>query len=440
MKKPVQTKLPEKPFSWGLKKISKMFTGNMSEEVRMFEIARDKPPEQKPPEPKTDFITARPRENPPVETAFEGGSDAAAANAQRKYWEKKLQELTLENIKLQEKLAEITKSRDHFVAEQLEPAKASAKAAEAAYHAEAAKAKQLQEELVKMRQAREQLNAKLAEDQDAVARSQQVQEELGRLRQMREQLTARLTEKERDAAISARRSEALEEQLSKSSAELTRVKAALQKRLSEQGSMQFGLSEDLASARGALEKSESACREQMARSNRFEAELDRLRLARAELTGKVAEHEQAATEFRKRNDELDRRLANSAAELERVKAELNQHIVGRAAVGAQLREKVEAAKASAERLQTVYREQTSIFTGSKEELAALRRVRDELQARLNSEQHAAAEARRRSEDLEARLRESSSEIGRAKALEERLAEQASARSELSKQMDAPKNP
>src|SRR3954465_4976527 len=98
--------------------------------------------------------------------------------AKEKYWEKKLQELTLENIKLQEKLAEATKSRDRFLSQQLEPAKAAAAAAEAALAAEAAKAKQLQEELQATRQNRDQLSARLLEDQGEMQRLKQVNEEL----------------------------------------------------------------------------------------------------------------------------------------------------------------------------------------------------------------------------------------------------------------------
>src|ERR1041385_2792739 len=121
-------KKPAKSFSEGLTKISKrLLPGNMPEEIRLFEIAREgAPPKEQPAEPATAPSGGN------IHGVFGQAAEKAAGSGdlQQEYWQKKLQELTLENMKLQEKLKEITKSRDHFLSEQLEPAKAAAQAAE----------------------------------------------------------------------------------------------------------------------------------------------------------------------------------------------------------------------------------------------------------------------------------------------------------------------
>src|SRR5437899_7495492 len=156
-------KKPAKPFSEGLTKISKrLLPGNMPEEIRLFETAREgAPPKEQPAEP-----TPAPSSGSKVHGVFgTPGDGSGSGDLQQEYWHKKLQELTLENIKLQEKLKEVTRSRDQFVNEQLEPAQAAAQAAEAAYQAEAAKTKQLEEELSTVRQTNDKLGSRLIEEQ-----------------------------------------------------------------------------------------------------------------------------------------------------------------------------------------------------------------------------------------------------------------------------------
>src|SRR4051812_42554587 len=115
-------KKPAKSFSEGLTKISKrLLPGNMPDEIRLFEIAREgAPPKEQPAEPAAPAAPSGGN----IHGVFGQPADGKAGpgDLQQEYWQKKLQELTLENMKLQEKLKEITKSRDHFVSEQLEPA------------------------------------------------------------------------------------------------------------------------------------------------------------------------------------------------------------------------------------------------------------------------------------------------------------------------------
>src|SRR5947207_8178242 len=260
-------KKPAKSFSEGLTKISKrLLPGNMPEEIRLFEIAREGAP------PKEQPAEAAPSPGSKVHGVFGQPADGSAGSGdlQQEYWQKKLQELTLENMKLQEKLKEITKSRDHFVSEQLEPAQAAAQAAEAAYQTEAARAKQLPEELTQVRQLHDKLGARLLEEQGDAVRARQYQEELGRLRQERDELNSRLLEEQRGSAESSRRAETLDQQLSKSTADITRLKNELQQRVNQHGSLRSEFSEELMAAQAAAVKAEAACKEEAARSSRFE--------------------------------------------------------------------------------------------------------------------------------------------------------------------------
>src|SRR5438445_9364315 len=99
-------KKPAKAFSEGLTKISKrLLPGNMPEEIRLFEIAREGGP------PKEQAPEAAPSSGGNIHGVFGQTADGSGApgDLQQEYWQKKLQELTLENIKLQEKLKELSK-------------------------------------------------------------------------------------------------------------------------------------------------------------------------------------------------------------------------------------------------------------------------------------------------------------------------------------------
>src|ERR1051325_7965180 len=117
-----------------------------------------------------DLISAEPSAHSSPSAEPSAPDSNSPEQAKEKYWEKKMQELTLENIKLQEKVAEATKSRDRFVSQQLEPAKVAAKAAEEAFRAEAEKVKQLQEEVASLRRAGDQMGARLLEEQGELQR------------------------------------------------------------------------------------------------------------------------------------------------------------------------------------------------------------------------------------------------------------------------------
>ncbi len=338
--------------------------------------------------------------------------------------------------------------------EQLEEAHAAVSRAEAAYQAEAERSRRFEQELARLQQARDELNRKLEQDEQERAESKRrseeleqrlaesmqeqerlkadldqhvverasleaelrdqlssakesaekaelsLQEEAERLRQSnselqtlrnaRDELNARLEAEHRAAEESRQRSEELEKQLHERVAELERLAALLEKQVSERGSVESALSNQLKAAKAAAERAEAAFKEEATRGSLFASELARLTRAREELNHKLAEEERVAEESRKRSEELEQKLAQSASELERVKAELERHTAERVSAELQLRDQLNAAKEAADKAKHDYTEETSFFTRSTEELAALRRVRDELNARLAAERQTTA--------------------------------------------------
>jgi CheY-like chemotaxis protein len=384
--------------------------------------------------------------------------------------------------------------------EALEQAKAAATRAQAAYQVEAARSRQFEQELLHLQHVRDELNQKLARDeaerteskrrseelehrlsesaaeierlkialdqhlaergsieaglrnqlqaaqaaaekaesacQAERARSQRSTEEIESLRRARDELSARLAADHDAAEASRRRSEEREQQLRQSAAELERLATELERQVQERGSVASALSEQLKAAKEAAEKAESAYKDEVDRGILFQLEAARLSAAREEMNRKLAEHELAVVESRNRGEELEWRLSQSNAELERARTELERRATERGSVESQLREQLNAAREAAAKVKHEYREETSFLTKSADELAALRRVRDELNARLAAERELAASSRSRSAELEERLRDTKRELDRTK---DELEKQRAARASLETRLDAAKD-
>lgn len=401
--------------------------------------------------------------------------------------DKKVQDLT-------NQLAEVTRNRDELLsllrdhpifgnagatpavggAEGLDEVKAAASRAEAAYQAELARSKQFEEELKRIREARDELNQKLAREEEAAAESrrrgkeleerlvqssteldqvkkelqknisehaklegdlrQQLNtaresadiakvayqeeaaravrstEELAALQKAREELNNRLSAELKAASESKSRSEEREQQLRDTASEVERLKVELIQNVAARGSAQSELQEKLRLAQVAAQNAEAAWQEESSRGTQFEAELARLTQAREELNSKLAREEQAAAEARRRSEEMERQLAASATELQRVKGELDRHAEERKSLETQLQQELAAANSAAEQARQAFQEETTVFRRSKEEVEALRQARDQLNGQLEQEQQAAAESRQHSQELEARLQESGREL------------------------------
>ena len=218
-----------------------------------------------------------------------------------------------------------------------------------------------------------------------------------------------------DSGHDAKRLHELEEQLT----EVTRNRDELLALLRDHpifGTVPAGTvnPEGLQEAKAAAARAEAAYQAELARSRQFEEELKRIREARDELNRKLADEEKAAAESRKRSKELEERLTQSSSELDQVKSELQKHISEHSKLEGELRQQLNSTRQSADIAKVAYQEQAALAQRSTEELAGLRKAREELNTRLSGEAQAAAESKRRGEEREQQLREKQAEVERLK--------------------------
>jgi len=352
--------------------------------------------------------------------------------------------------------------------------------------------KRTEEELGSLRQIQDELKGKLVGEQHAAAESGRRNEELtarllenaaklerikaeletaGRnehfeaqlqaLEQVREALSGELKTEQQVTAESRQRSKELENRLQENSAELDRVKADADKHAEEQARLESELHTQLDAANLAAAQAEAALKEKAAQCTQFETQLASLEKLRDELGGKLATEQKAGAESRLRSEELENRLQESAAELERVKADRDKQVEEQARLESELRAQLDAAKAAAVQAEAALNEQTAQNRGFEDrlrlfgnslrlqqiesterfasELTSLQQVRDELGGKLATEQQATAEARRRSEELENQLRETADDLKRAQVdLARHGEERARLESEQSERLNAAK--
>src|SRR6266700_2071428 len=347
--------------------------------------------------------------------------------------------------------------------EQLNTAEALTKKLEAAWLEADARNKRFEQELAGLRQVRDDLNGKLTAEQKAAAeskrrveelesrlrentaelervkadRSEHFEQQLTSLQQVRDELSGELKSEQQATAQSRQRSDDLENRLRENTAELERIKTDRDKTAEQQASLESELRGQLDTAKAAAERAEGALKGKAAQCTQVEHDLASLRQARDELNGKLTAEQQAAVQSRQRGEELENRLRESAAELERFKAERDHHAAEQACLELQLRGQLDAAKAAAGRAEAAlgeeatrnggFEERLRIFGNSlrqeeaqrnqrfEEELVALRQTRGDLSGKLAAEQQETAESRRRTEELEQRLGQNAGELERVKA-------------------------
>src|SRR6266542_1340654 len=252
-------------------------------------------------------------------------------------------------------------------------------------------------------QGRDQCNAAESACREEARRSTRFEDELVGLRQVHDELRAKLATEQQAAAESQQRSEELKVRLRETSEELERARTDLELQAAERGRAESGLSEQLNAAKAAAEKAEAAYQQEAARSREVEEELAGLRQMSDELNGQLAAAQQAAVESMRHREALEMRLRASAAELERVQGELQKHSGERVELESEWRERLNAAKAAAQRAEAAYRHEAQHSRQVEGELVGLRQTREELDGKLVAALPAAAESKRRSEGLEARL-------------------------------------
>jgi len=248
------------------------------------------------------------------------------------------------------------------------------------------------EQLESAEAAKASLEASLDEARE---RTKGIEAGVAALQQERDGLQAKLAADQLATTESTHRANEAEGRLSQFAAELDRVNVELQQ------------------LRAKFEQSESSWREQLetAQARKPESkkssgnEAAALRQERDSLQAKLAAEQQAAADFRRSTNEAENRLSQSAEELDRVNAELQQ-----------LRARFEQSESNGrQQLEAAQARKAEPARTSGDGAAALRQERDDLRAKLTAELQAAAESRRRATDAESRLDESEAELERVNA-------------------------
>lgn len=241
---------------------------------------------------------------------------------------------------------------------------------------------------------------------EAEEQNKRTEEEVAGLRQVQDDLKGKLAGEQQAAAESERRNEELEARLLENAAKLERIKAEL---------------------------------ETAGPNEHFEAQLKALEQVREALRGELRTEQQVSAESRQRSKELENRLQENSAELDRVKADADKHSAEQARLESELHAQLDAANLAAGHAEAALKEKAAQCTQFETQLATLEKLRDELGDKLATEEKAGAESRQRSEELENRLRESAAELDRVKAeRDKQVEEQARLESELRAQLDAAK--
>ena len=244
----------------------------------------------------------------------------------------------------------------------------------------------------------------------AVEQNKRLEEELGKLRREQDELHGNLAAEQQAAAQSKDRASDVESLLNRNASESERIRAELEKQNAEMERMQAEWREQLESAEAVKASLESSLDEARQRNKSFEDEVETLQQERDGLQGELTAELQAAAESTRRDSEAESQLDQSAAELARLNAELQQQRAKLEQSEANWRKQLEAAQAK----------RTESKKSSGDELAALRRERDDLHAKLTAQLQAAAESTRRAKETESQLDQSTAELDRVNAESQQL--------------------
>jgi chromosome segregation ATPase len=303
---------------------------------------------------------------------------------QRKLLEVELQEMVTSTTNLQKQLSD-GRSKDKIsddVRKELSEAKLAAERAEAARQQETARADGLKQALTNLQHTYDEVNARVSVEKQLVAEAK-------------------------------RKVEELESVVRGTTAEAERANDELEKQLAARSRMQAEWQESVnAAARAATDRAEAACKQEAARADRSERELNSFRQRYDEMEAKVAAEAQAAADARRRVREVEGILRENSAEVERASAIVQKQNAERNRLQADWQDQINAAKSTAERAELTARQESTRATRLERDLTKFREEYDELESKLASEQEAVSELRRRIKELESSLRESNAERDR----------------------------
>ena len=219
----------------------------------------------------------------------------------------------------------------------------------------------------------------------AVEQNKKVEEELALLRKEHDELQDRLKAEQQAAADSRQRAKGVESSLGRNAAEFDRIKAELDKQTNDRETAEVEWREELVAAQARREKLEKAYAEALERSQRFESEIRTLRQERDSLKTELKLEKQQAADATRQVEELKRRMDRQSAELQPIKTTYEKQQGERERAEAKLREQLEAAKAQKKEIESAWSTAVERTVQFEEELASLRRERDEMSKRLSSE-------------------------------------------------------
>ena len=320
--------------------------------------------------------------------------------------------------------------RESELRAQLDTAKEAAGHTESALREETARREKLEERL-------QTLSSSLKQEQ--AERSKRFGEELVSLRHERDELNSKLAAEQQGAGDSTRRAEELEARLSRNAAEFERAKAELEKQTAERQRSESALREQFDTVWIAKLEVEGAWAGAVERNKRFEEELAALRREHDELNRKLEAEQKAAADSKQRAVEVASRLSRNAADSDRARTELEKENAERERVDAGWREQLDASEALKTRLETSLAGASEQTRRLQEELVVLRQERDALQTRLKSGQPTAGESGQRADELQRRLDQNAAELERlAAGLERQSAERERAEARGREQQEAAK--
>ena len=354
---------------------------------------------------------------------------------------------------------------------QLETAQALSRKLERACAEAVERNSRFEGEMAQLQQQRDELQNKLADEQQAAAEPKRRVEELENhlrenatelvrvktqlqtvrsdkdaemelvsLEQVRDALSAKLTAERWVTSEATKRSQELEAQLHANSAELERVKTERDSQAEVHARLEADLRGQLDSTKNAVEQVAAALTEKAAKCNLLQTELAGLQQLHDELSGNLATEQQAAAESRKRSQDLDGRLRESAQELERYKAEREKQAEQQARLDAELQAQLAAAKAATELVETDLKREKVRCSRFEDELVSVQKERRQLRDKLDAAQQAESAAKHRIRQLEDQVREREAGIASVKLeFQSQSAERGRTESDLRAQLEAAKS-
>ncbi len=156
-------------------------------------------------------------------------------------------------------------------------------------------------ELIEIDGLRQQLDAASAARKQTQELCAKLEQDLGRLSQTRQELNAKLAKEQRTARDSAKRILGLEQELAHKSDELQKAALTLENQVKDRVEVETGL-------RKQVESSTTAQKQAQERCGQLEDELTGLRQAHGELNVKLAHEQKCAADFAKRGQDLQSQL------------------------------------------------------------------------------------------------------------------------------------